>query len=151
MFPQKSTFLRNSPYFMETYIFNVASLLEFSPPNFCASLPSSSTCYVHHPSHRPSSDHSNKIRRREQIMELLISKFLQYFVTTKRTNKQTNKNGFSRFSKTKKTLGGTRWCSWLRHCATGRKVAGSILMVSLEFFIDIILPALLWPWDRLNL
>jgi hypothetical protein len=22
--------------------------------------------------------------------------------------------------------GGTRWCSWLRHCATGRKVAGSI-------------------------
>jgi hypothetical protein len=23
-------------------------------------------------------------------------------------------------------LGGTRWCSWLRHCATSRKVAGSI-------------------------
>jgi hypothetical protein len=22
--------------------------------------------------------------------------------------------------------GGTRWCSWLRHCATSRKVAGSI-------------------------
>jgi hypothetical protein len=21
---------------------------------------------------------------------------------------------------------GTRWCSWLRHCATSRKVAGSI-------------------------
>ena len=24
------------------------------------------------------------------------------------------------------THGGTRWCSWLRHCATSRKVAGSI-------------------------
>jgi hypothetical protein len=24
------------------------------------------------------------------------------------------------------SLGGTRWCSWLRHCATSRKVAGSI-------------------------
>jgi hypothetical protein len=23
-------------------------------------------------------------------------------------------------------VGGTRWCSWLRHCATNRKVAGSI-------------------------
>ena len=31
-----------------------------------------------------------------------------------------------------------------RSCATSRKVAGSI--VSLEFFIDIILPAALWPW-----
>jgi hypothetical protein len=34
------------------------------------------------------------------------------------------------------------WCSWLRHYATSQKVAGSIPMVSLEFFIDIILPAL---------
>ena len=23
-------------------------------------------------------------------------------------------------------IGGTQWCSWLRHCATSRKVAGSI-------------------------
>ena len=35
--------------------------------------------------------------------------------------------------------GGTRWRRWLRHCATSQKVAGS--MLSLKFFIDIILPA----------
>jgi hypothetical protein len=32
-----------------------------------------------------------------------------------------------------------------------RKVMGSILMVSLEFFMDIILPATLRPWDQLSL
>ena len=41
---------------------------------------------------------------------------------------------------------GTRCRNWLSHCATCWKVAGSI-PVSLEFFIDIILPASLWPWD----
>ena len=35
-----------------------------------------------------------------------------------------------------------RWRSWLRHCATSRKVAGSIP----DSVIDIILPAALWPW-----
>jgi hypothetical protein len=41
---------------------------------------------------------------------------------------------------------GTRWRSWLRHCATRRKVESSTpdVMVSLQFFIYIILPAPLW-------
>jgi hypothetical protein len=38
---------------------------------------------------------------------------------------------------------GTWWGSWLRHWVASRKVAGSM---SVEFFIDIILPAALWPW-----
>jgi hypothetical protein len=50
-----------------------------------------------------------------------------------------------------KILMGTQWHSWLRHCATSRKVAGRFLMVSLEFFIDIILPVTLWPWGRFRL
>ena len=28
--------------------------------------------------------------------------------------------------KLQNVIGGTPWCSWLRHCATSRKVAGSI-------------------------
>ena len=36
------------------------------------------------------------------------------------------------------------WGSWLRHCATSRKSLVRFPMVSLEFFIDIILPAALW-------
>jgi hypothetical protein len=39
---------------------------------------------------------------------------------------------------------------WLRYCATNRKVASSIPVVSQEFLIDIILPIALWPWCRLN-
>ena len=31
-----------------------------------------------------------------------------------------------KFCPTNPLLWGTRWCSWLRHCATSRKVAGSI-------------------------
>ena len=38
------------------------------------------------------------------------------------------------------STGGTRWRSWLRHCATNQKVVGSIPDG------DIILPAALWPW-----
>jgi hypothetical protein len=34
----------------------------------------------------------------------------------------------------------------LRHCAKGGR-----LRVRLEFFIDIMLPAILWPWGRLIL
>jgi hypothetical protein len=40
---------------------------------------------------------------------------------------------------------GTRWRSWLRHCATSRKVAGSIP----DGVLDIV-PAALWPCARLS-
>ena len=33
------------------------------------------------------------------------------------------------------TFGGTRWRSWLRHCATSRKVAGSIPDVVIGIFL----------------
>ena len=42
---------------------------------------------------------------------------------------------------------GTQWRSWLRHCATSRKVEGSFR----DGVIDLILPATLWLWSRLGL
>ena len=46
---------------------------------------------------------------------------------------------------------GTRWRSWLMHCATKQKSRVRFSMVSLEFFIDIIFPAALWLLDWLSL
>ena len=49
-----------------------------------------------------------------------------------------------------KELGlGFQWRYWLRHCATSRKVAGSIPEWVLEFFIDVMIPAAFWPWGQL--
>jgi hypothetical protein len=47
--------------------------------------------------------------------------------------------------------GGTRWRSWLKHRAISRKVASSIPDGVIGVFIEIILPAALWPWCWLSL
>jgi hypothetical protein len=46
--------------------------------------------------------------------------------------------------------GGTRWRSWLRHCATRPKTAGSIPDGVIDFFNDVILPAAQcsWGWHQ---
>ena len=43
------------------------------------------------------------------------------------------------------------WRSWLRHCTTSGKFSVRFPMVSLKFFIDIILAAALWRWSWLSL
>ena len=48
-------------------------------------------------------------------------------------------------------IGGTRWRSWFRPCAKPGRSRVRFPMVSLEFFINIILSAVLWPWDWLSL
>ena len=45
----------------------------------------------------------------------------------------------------------TRWRIWLRHCATAGRSRVWFPMLSLEFFIDIILPAAQRPWGWLSL
>ena len=63
-------------------------------------------------------------------------------------------NGAQGFSLDVNRLRGTRWRSWLRHCATSRKVAGSIpeylIYYLKDYVIDIIHPPALWPLCRLS-
>jgi hypothetical protein len=59
----------------------------------------------------------------------VAGRFITDFLTTRRPNKQTNKcnlRSSSVYSSLLSSCGGTRWRSWLRHCATSRKVASSI-------------------------
>jgi hypothetical protein len=46
---------------------------------------------------------------------------------------------------------GRRWCSWLRNCATRRKVAGFIPDGAIGIFRWQSFRALLWSWGRLSL
>jgi hypothetical protein len=47
------------------------------------------------------------------------------------------------------SMKGPQWHRWLRHCATNRKVAGSIPDGVIDF-IDIIPSVAVWSWSRLN-
>jgi len=47
--------------------------------------------------------------------------------------------------------GGTRWRSWLSTALQASRSRVRSAMVSLEFFIGIILPLALWPWGWLRL
>jgi hypothetical protein len=47
-------------------------------------------------------------------------------------------------------LGGSLYCSWLRHCATSRNVAVAIPSEVFEIF-DLVFPAALWSWGPLRL
>ena len=61
--------------------------------------------------------------------------------------KRVRNEGNLKLTETTGQNGGTRWRSRLSHCATSRKVAGSIPdgVIGI-FFIYIILPTALWPW-----
>jgi len=46
---------------------------------------------------------------------------------------------------------GHEWRSWVSLCATSQKASGSIPNSVIEFFIGIVIPTALWPWDQLSL
>ena len=40
-----------------------------------------------------------------------------------------------------------QWCRWLTHRVVSRKLVGSISDWVNDIFINLILPAALWPWS----
>jgi hypothetical protein len=90
-------------------------------------------CYMPCPSHPSWLGHSNYVWRGVQVMKLLIMRF--------------SSKSYNFISPMSKYYPQHRVCGWGTTLKAGRSLV-RFLMRSLDFSIDLILPAAQWPWGR---
>ena len=90
---------------------------------------------------------SNLCQEHSGTFNLADSDLLERFLIYRCEHEQWNKLWLQRFHSFYVGFDGVvGWRSWYRHYATIPKVAGSIPVVVIGIFIEIIIPAVLWPW-----